>query len=73
MIFLQPASETCVPEQVVSQLSIVILPHAGSSSGAFHIPAVQERRADGQSLREAISVTLRRQLVCICLRVYRIP
>lgn len=56
MIFLRQASETCVLEQVVSQLSVVILPHAGSSLGAFHIPAVQERRADGQSLRERQSV-----------------
>lgn len=31
--------------------SAVILPRAGSSSGAFHIPAVRGRRADGPSLR----------------------
>lgn len=31
--------------------SAVILPHVGSSSGAFHIPAVHGRRANGPSLR----------------------
>lgn len=52
MIFLGLARETPVPEQVGWRLSAVILPRAGSSSGAFHIPAVQERRADGQALGE---------------------
>lgn len=40
-----------------------------SSSGAFHIPAVQGRRADGQSLRERQCDFMKAACVCVCLQV----
>lgn len=56
MIFHRAARDSFVPEQALCRFSAVILPHAGSSSGAFHIPVVQRRQAGGQSLKERQSV-----------------